>query len=344
MMSKSQITKLTQELAYQEEATKDKDRPNPARDQHAKAKTLIKLGQFTNDKSYYQHAIECLTQAIKLDPQNAQYLVIRSKVYTTIQEWGLAAKDIAEAQKYEGTSGSQIKDMYSTNAVRDILKLVNVQAKVKEMIDKKELPPQIEKVFSEIINVVNGINLKVSVHEERLDTHDVRLAENERELLQVKVQLNKYGAEFPNLTQTVKLMIKDIEELQTKLAERNLKLEDHETRLKQSEEYTANIISELAKLGLGKEQLEKMREDIKTQSISNEKIDAAVKELTQIITLSNKAKEISNVCASFTSLSIEERNHVSSQFTESEKIKTAAIDLLTTRFAGYEEQAAQYKN
>ena len=161
--------------------------------------------------------------------------------------------------------------MYNTNVVRDILKLVNVQAKVKEMIDKKELPLEIEKMFSEIINVVNGINLKVSVHEERLDTHDVRLAENERELLQVKVQLNKYGAEFPNLTQTVKLMIKDIEELQTKLAERNLKLEDHETRLKQSEEYTANILSELAKLGLGKEQLEKMREDIKTQSISNEK-------------------------------------------------------------------------
>ena len=86
-MSKNQIAKLTQELAYQEEATKDKDRPNPARDQHAKAKTLIKLGQFTNDKSYYQQAIECLAQAIKLDPQNAQYLVSRSKVYTTIQEW-----------------------------------------------------------------------------------------------------------------------------------------------------------------------------------------------------------------------------------------------------------------
>ncbi len=106
-----------------------------------KGKALVKLAELTGDatqkSTYQQQALECYNKAITLNPNNAVYLVDRSKLHILMNNPELAAKDIIAAQ--EALSFDGALDMYVNNTIKDILKSESVKAEVEKLKKAEEL-------------------------------------------------------------------------------------------------------------------------------------------------------------------------------------------------------------
>lgn len=224
----SKIKELERDIkVYNRDIRKD---PEDASFYDMKADALTELGKLKNDASYYEQALECRNQTIKLDPENSSYLTTRSKLHIVLGRNDLAAKDITEAQKSPDT-GNSVLNMYNINTTQDILKLDGVQNEVKGMIARGELPPALSEAFNDMIGVITGISTRVSVHDDRLNEHDDRFEKDEARLKEVEERLVSYEKQYPALSQIIESMKTEIGTLQSRLITQEKKVDEHDVAI-----------------------------------------------------------------------------------------------------------------
>ncbi|MDF2966172.1 MAG: hypothetical protein K0Q51_1560 [Rickettsiaceae bacterium] len=192
-------------------------RPNEHNVHYAKAGVLVKLGEITGDKSFYERALESYNKAIELSTQNVLYLSDRSKLHIIMERPDLATQDIIEIRN-SPRMANKVYDMYANKTVQDVLKLSNVQTEIHKLIVDGKLPGELEAVFADMVNVISGISLRVSSHDERLNAHDEKFEAQTAELERMKEQLTKFQSEYPELLKIVESMSKEIATLQGQVA------------------------------------------------------------------------------------------------------------------------------
>lgn len=197
---------------------------------YKKADDLVKLAEVTEDRSYYSEALRSYTRAIDLSPQNRTYLADRSKLHVILGRADLAAQDLLEVQKSPST-GDGALDLDSNYTTKNILKLGDVQFEVKKLITNGQIPKELEGVFSGMIEVISGISLRVSSHDETLKDHGSQLDTQAKELTKMKEKVAKLEEKYGQYQEAVRIigfMSVQIQELQHKVQEHNAAIGKHD--------------------------------------------------------------------------------------------------------------------
>ncbi len=199
------------------------DRPN---NYYLKAGALVKLSEITGDNTYYDQALVCYNKAIDLSPQNGQYLADRSKLHIAMGNISLATQDVVAVQ--ESPSMGKLSDMYKNHTMKDVLKLNSVQNEVNNLVQQGKITLELQGVFSNMIQVVSGISLRVSNHDIKLDEHDEEFIALKAQLKMQQEELKKLTksqAQYPSLVTLVGTMSKEITILQEQVMEHDKAIE-----------------------------------------------------------------------------------------------------------------------
>jgi tetratricopeptide (TPR) repeat protein len=206
---------------------------------YLKAEALIKMAEVTGDESYFSKALEYYNKAISLSPQNALYLAARSKLHIKAGNHEDAVTDIIDAQR-SPISGNKVLDTHTKHMIKDVIKLDSVQTEVRKLIAAGKVPPELDGIFSSMVQVIGGISARLDDHGKILDSHDEILADQAAELAQLKDQLNKFQVEYPALLKIVGSMSQEISTLQVKVIEHDediLTIKEHMAKLCSKEEF-----------------------------------------------------------------------------------------------------------
>lgn len=212
-MSKgSKIQDLESDIKSYDRSLKRK--PNEGNTHYLKGKALYELGNLTGESLYYQKALASFSTAIELEPENAMYAVERSKLHAAMGNTKQAAEDVVRAKSAPNMEG--VQGMYTNFTAKHILQLDGVQDEVKRLISNGDIPAGLEKVFGDIIHVINDISIAVAKHDERLDGVDAKMGEHDIQLALLRKQnaeLQKLLKDYPQTIKIIEKLEKEVENL-----------------------------------------------------------------------------------------------------------------------------------